>query len=180
MSHVESNVHSVPLPSQSSLADLYPTASLADSYIVRLPTGIVEDPESLARHVFENPEPWIDNLLVARDTLMSLFGVKSAAAMREAGDERIGMFKVYSKSADEIVLGEDDKHLDFRISVLRQMRAISTGEAPYLVVTTVVHAHNMLGKLYLLAATPAHKLIVPSMMQRASDAGWPLPQQAAV
>jgi hypothetical protein len=71
-------------------------------------------------------------------------------------------------------LGEDDKHLDFRISVLRQMRTISSGPAPYLIVSTVVRCHNGLGRLYLAAVGPIHRVIFPAMLRRAASAGWPI------
>jgi hypothetical protein len=32
--------------------------------------------------------------------------------------ERAGLFKVFDKTSNEIVLGENDKHLSFRVSFL--------------------------------------------------------------
>jgi hypothetical protein len=172
------SVHTAALPAEASIFGLCKSADLADAYIVRMPDDADDDPERLARHVFEQPAPWIDTLMGLRDTLVAGLGIKTASQMHGASEsgprERIGMFKIYSKSADEIVLGEDDKHLDFRISVLRQMRTISSGPAPYLIVSTVVHCHNGLGRLYLKAVGPVHRVIFPAMLRRAAGAGWPL------
>ena len=178
MPNNQSSVHSAALPEEASIFGLYRSTDLADAYIVRMPDDATGDPERLARHVFEQPATWIDTLMGLRDTLVAGLGIKTASGMRAESDaaahERIGMFRIYAKSANEIVLGEDDKHLDFRISVLRQMRTISSGPAPYLIVSTVVSCHNVLGRLYLNAVGPVHRVIFPAMLRRAADAGWPL------
>jgi len=111
-----------------------------------------------------------------RDTLVAGFGLKTAKHLTSLGSEakgnRVGLFKIYSTSATEIVLGEDDKHLDFRVSVL------CSGEAPMaskrqLVVSTVVHCHNRLGRIYILLIAPFHRLVVQSSLRRAARIGWP-------
>jgi hypothetical protein len=57
-----------------------------------------------------------------RDLLITGFGLKTSAQLArvEPGSKvrRIGIFRIYSTSRHEIVLGEDDRHLDFRLSVL--------------------------------------------------------------
>jgi len=85
--------------------------------------------------------------------------------------ERIYIFRVYKIARDEAILGEDDKHLDFRISVQRRSGDI--------VVTKVVHCHNLLGRLYLALITPFHRLVVKSMLRRAARRGWPRLTSAA-
>jgi hypothetical protein len=69
-------------------------------------------------------------------------------------------------------LGEDDKHLDFRMSVLR-----SPGFSPtlggQLTVSTVVHCHNRLGRAYILVIAPFHRLVVKASLRRAAHIGWP-------
>ena len=65
-----------------------------------------------------------------------------------------------SRSADEIVLGVDDRHLDFRASVLLR-RADNS-----LAITTAVRCHNLLGRLYLAAILPFHILIAADVLRR--------------
>lgn len=72
---------------------------------------------------------------------------------------RVGVFKVYSTNQTEIVLGEDDKHLDFRISVLCSGEAESEGRRQ-LVVSTVAQCHNRLGRVYIFVIAPFHRLVV--------------------
>ena len=108
------------------------------------------------------------------------FGQLKSPAPKSRND-RISIFKIYEKGTHEILLGEDDKHLDFRVSVLHQTRTVSAESAPYLVVSTVVHCHNRLGRIYIRLIAPFHRLIVQSNMRRAARAGWPVlsrPRQA--
>ena len=86
--------------------------------------------------------------------------------------DRIGIFKVYSKSETEIVLGEDDKHLDFRLSVLRTP-GLSPSLGGQLTVSTVVHCNNLLGRAYLLVIAPFHRQVVTASLHRAAHIGWP-------
>src|SRR3979411_3297606 len=56
-----------------------------------------------------------------RDAVMATVGVKSSRAIGAAAAARgsvIGYFPLLSKSAGELVVGEDDRHLDFRAANL--------------------------------------------------------------
>ena len=61
------------------------------------------------------------------------------------------------------MLGFDDRHLDFRI-VVESDRL--TDERTSVRVMTLVKRHNRLGRFYLAAIMPFHKLIVASTMTR--------------
>ena len=37
----------------------------------------------------------------------------------KSGEQQVGIFKVQQRHANEIIIGEDDSHLNFRITVLR-------------------------------------------------------------
>jgi len=69
-------------------------------------------------------------------------------------------------------LGEDDKHLDFRLSVLRSPD-LSPTLGGQLTVSTVVHCHNLLGRAYILVIAPFHRLVVKASLRRAARIGWP-------
>jgi hypothetical protein len=77
----------------------------------------------------------------------------------------IGFFPVLSKSAGEMVMGGDDRHLDFRVAVL--VRADAPGGRE-LVVVTVVHCHNRLGRTYLAVIAPFHRTILRANLERAA------------
>ncbi|MGJ7494701.1 DUF2867 domain-containing protein [Variovorax sp. RT4R15] len=136
--------HAVALPTGVRVARLYPGASLADAFAIDLPPGTTHDVLALARCALERPAPWVDRLMAVRDAIVSLFGLKTARALRAdngaASPPRVGIFRIYETLPDEVVLGEDDRHLDFRVSVQR-----SAGQ---LTAVTVVHCHNLLGRTH--------------------------------
>jgi hypothetical protein len=149
--------------------------NLADAYSILLPAGTSASPELLARFIFSQQAPWIGSLMRLRDVLVAGFGLKTAKHLTSLGPEakvnRVGIFKIYSTSATEIVLGEDDKHLDFRVSVLCSGETAANNRR--LTVSTVVHCHNRLGRAYILLIAPFHRLIVQSNLRRAARIGWP-------
>lgn len=170
------SVTPVPIPVESGIATAYASVNLADAYSIELPAGTSTDPELLARFIFSRQSIWVGALLTVRDALVAGFGLKTAKHLK-SGDvdgkvSRIGIFKIYSSSGTEIVLGEDDKHLDFRLSVLCSGQA-STKDGHRLILSTVVHCHNRLGRLYIYLIAPFHRVIVQASLRRAARAGWP-------
>ena len=169
-------VRPVALPAQSGIAHLYSSVNLADAFAVRLPLSASRDPDQLARFIFAHQPSWIGNLTRIRDAIVACFGLKTARHLATlAGDSangRVGIFKVYSTNATEVVLGEDDKHLDFRVSVLCSIEpAPESGRQ--LTLSTVVHCHNLLGRAYILVIAPFHRMVVKASLRRAASVGWP-------
>ena len=169
-------VEPVALPAQSPVSTAYESTNLADAYAVRLPFGTSDDPAVLWRFVMSQQPSWIGWLTSVRDAVAGCLGLKTAKQLAALSDEgqgdRIAFFKVYGKSDSEIILGEDDKHLDFRLSVLRSP-ALSPTLGAQLTVSTVVHCHNLLGRAYLWVIAPFHRLVVKASLRRAARAGWP-------
>jgi hypothetical protein len=159
----------VTLPAQSGVLHTYPSVHLADAFAIRLPADASRDPEVLARFIVAHQPSWVDRLTHVRDALVACFGLKTAwhlaALAGTEKAERVGIFRIYSRSETEIVLGEDDRHLDFRVSVLRGPHDVT--------VTTVVHCHNLLGRTYLFVIAPFHRLVVKASLRRAASLGWP-------
>ncbi len=89
---------------------------------------------------------------------MTLFGVKASHALVAA--DHIAFFPVLSRSPDEITIGVDDRHLDFRGSVLLRR------PERLLVLTTAVRCHNLLGRAYLAVILPFHILVAQSLLRR--------------
>lgn len=169
-----SQVFKVGLPKTSRILAFCPKPYLADAYAIRLPHGTTRDVNVLACFIFSNQPPWIAQLLSIRDFIVSFFGLKTARHLRSLKDDRISIFKVYERHEDEMVLGEDDYHLDFRASVL--VRKAYTGDASVedvIVLSTVVNCHNLLGKAYITIIRPFHTLVVKSSLRRADRIGWP-------
>jgi len=170
------DVTCVDLPAESRVCRFYEATDLADAYAIRLPKNAVSDPELLARFVLTQQAPWVTALMRVRDTLVAGFGLKTSKQLHSVApgrDKRVGIFKIYETDAHEILLGEDDKHLDFRVSVLHQTRTVAAETTRHLTVSTVVHCHNRLGRAYIALIAPFHRVIVRSSLRRAARAGWP-------
>lgn len=169
-------VKQVALPSQSAVATAFKSGSLADAFSIQLPADASANPDVLARFIFSHQPSWIGALTKVRDAIVAGFGLKTAKHLAtlsgDAAASRISIFKVYSTSETEIVLGENDKHLDFRVSIL-----CTPGSPPnvgnQLTLSTVVHCHNRLGRAYLSVIAPFHRQVVKASLRRAANVGWP-------
>lgn len=173
MTRIPTHVASVPLPADSAVAGLYSPPNFADAYAIALPAGASTDPERLARFVFSRHSPWAAALMRLRDALVAGLGLKTAHSLTKGTADptaRVGMFKIYSVAQNEIVMGEDDKHLDFRLSLLCPASSPSERRV---ILSTVVRCHNRLGRTYIRLIAPFHRVIVRSSLRRAARAGWP-------
>ena len=79
--------------------------------------------------------------------------------------DRLGIFEVMALLEHEVLLGADDRHLDFRVSVLRG----DDEEGPYVVISTVVRFHGAFGRIYFLAIEGIHPLVVKAMLRNALE-----------
>ena len=122
--------------------------------------------------VFGHTPLYAKLLLVARNAIAKLAGLdvpSVAAVMRPevrpayAVVDHIGPWPIFSIGENEIVAGRDNKHLDFRVSVLKQ---VDTAAAS-VTVSTICTVHNRAGKIYLFFIAPFHRFGVKSLIARA-------------
>ena len=66
------------------------------------------------------------------------------------------------QAADEVVMGFDDKHLDFRVVV----DVATSGGSRNVTATTLVKTHNLLGRTYLAVIMPFHRPVVRAMLRQ--------------
>ena len=156
-------------PPIDGVAELF-DADLAGAPLqCRRPRGVAKGIDSLARSTLGDPAPWIRLLLGLRDALVAGFRVKTTQEVRRAAiaddADRIDFFRIPARSDRELILGEDDRHLDFRLSLL--LRARPDGSGDELVATTVVRCHNALGRVYLALIRP----VPPSLRDQQSQPG---------
>jgi hypothetical protein len=111
------------------------------------------------------------SLLGVRDIAVWPFGLKRTIDLKVAKDDRLSIFRVFERHKDEIILGEDDTHLDFRVSVLVQ--PASEDRSQRLIITTLVFYNRLLGRAYLGLIAPFHRLVVRASLDRAQKLGWP-------
>ena len=160
------------IPQDSSLYTNRSEYSYADSY-----EGIINDKYSKVDIVavakaFLKPGPkWVDYLFALRNKIVSLFGLKTPNGSGKQDTykfepgERVGIFRVFSRTDSEIILGEDDKHLNFRVSLF--LNTPNTNQAAKgVTVTTIVVFNSWFGRLYFLPVKSFHKFIVRTSLKK--------------
>jgi hypothetical protein len=160
------------VPCSSALSrDLIESAYFQDSYrapLARPELGIVD----IYAAIFGHTPLLMKLLLVVRNVMVRPFGLKAPTYTEimhgsfktgHAVGETIGRWRIFFISDDEIIAGSDDKHQDFRVSVLR----LRSGDAASVVLTTVCTVHNLFGKCYLFFIAPFHRYGVRKLMSRA-------------
>ena len=152
-------VEKVEVPRDSLIAAV-PFSDYADAYRVKLDAERYPDVDSVARAFVETSPAWISALMRLRDALVGPFGLKRSVDAPTSPDF-IGFFRVLERNDREILAGEDDRHLDFRISFLYEPDG-------WLVVTTVVKFNNAFGRAYFVPVAPFHRRIVPAMLRAVS------------
>ncbi len=141
-------------------------AQFADSYVLQI-RGPSLDAEAATRHVMGRTPGWIAGLMSLRNALVKPLGLKAAPDKRLSDENSIGRFPLISRSPRRVVLGLDDRHLDFRILV----DVADLGDRTQSVTaSTVVRTHNLPGRVYLAIVKPFHRVIVPAMLTRAATA----------
>ncbi len=121
---------------------------------------------------------WIDVCMRLRNRVGRLVGLKDLGVLSDvasdkspesyAPGDRVGIFTLIENRFDEVLVGDRDRHLDVVLSVHRREHA--DGRGVDVTVTTVVHIHNRLGRLYMLPVRPMHRRIVPALLARFAEA----------
>ncbi|NIJ46059.1 hypothetical protein FHR24_002537 [Wenyingzhuangia heitensis] len=120
----------------------------------------------IANLIFNTMPVWIDFLFKIRNVLVSVVGLKTVQPIDYSVEYKIGgyigFFRIYELKATEIVLGVNDKHLNFRVVVGK-----TKSEFYNVKITTLVTYHNKFGMVYMNVIKPFHKLVVKHMVKQA-------------
>ena len=138
-------------------------ADFADAFRLVTRDATLDAPLAARRMVARMPA-WVRALMAVRDVAVAPLGLRTSCSLSAQPVARIGLFPVLSEASDRVVLGLDDRHLDFRLIV--DVAPVARGRAVTL--TTVVRTHNELGRAYLAAILPLHRVIVRTMLRRAA------------
>lgn len=163
------------LPANSILNQADIKYDYIDSYM----TSIIDNndrikPSDIGKAFFLSGPKWVDKLFALRNKIVAVFGLKTSNNIVnrrrfinnfkcEVG-EQVGLFKVFARTDKEVVLGEDDKHLNFRISLFLDDSVAANARKNLTIATTVIF-HNWFGRLYFIFVRPFHRLIVPTMLR---------------
>ena len=159
-------------PEGSQIAERLAGAYFYDTWSVK--SGEVE--RSALEHfiaALEKTPRWVDACMTLRNRAVSLVGLKDLGGLSglqanksvssyRPGD-RVGIFTLFENTFDEVLMGDKDKHLNVVLSVHR--RPLPASNEVLVTVTTVVHVHNTLGRLYMLPVKPMHRRIAPAVLR---------------
>src|SRR5262245_30445602 len=138
------------VPVEPTTLALLPGTQMGDAYRL-IVDDLAVDATTAATRIFSRAPTWIRGLMALRNRLVAPLGLKTSAPLQQDSPRRIGLFPVITAAPDRVLLGLDDKHLDFRIAVDvmplgRRQRQITT--------TPLVQTHNPLGRVYLAIVLP--------------------------
>lgn len=154
------------VPACSALSGEEESYHYCDTYALILQRTDVE-PWELVAAFFQAVPGWGDHLFALRNRLVGLLGLKTGSQHPHNLDppyhigQQISLFRIIALHENEVILGEDDRHLDFFVSLL----LVPAADGLQLSVTTLVRFNEWIGRIYFTAIQPFHRLIVPIMMR---------------
>ncbi|MGL4768254.1 MAG: DUF2867 domain-containing protein [Formosimonas sp.] len=118
-------------------------------------------------HTMAHTPRWIDGLMRVRNLIVKQLGLKDLGPLGHTNNgkpaahyrvgERLGIFTLFYIAHNEVILTDEDTHLTVKISLYATPNELR--------ITSVVHTHNWLGRVYLWVIIPFHKLIVKRMLR---------------
>jgi Protein of unknown function (DUF2867) len=166
-------IKQIPVPENSRIHPSLTGSDFADCYQLAVSDASLTALGVYLKAVAQTPH-WVELLMRARNRIVGVFGLKDlgslggidkrkATADYTVGD-RVGIFTIHSLSDNEVIFADSDKHLDAKISVCKT----GAGQQCCVAISTVVHIHNALGRVYMFFVVPVHRIIVPAMLKRIS------------
>lgn len=155
---IQSNI----IPQESIIANHFDNIDYCDVFSTE--SYNKQSIETITEIIFNSPN-WVDSLLNIRDSIAGLFGLKTSKSLSNTKKTEVNkpkLFTVTAQNDNEIVMGENDKHLNFRVSVIRK----ESESKRIISVITLVHYNNIWGKLYFFFVKPFHKIIVKSSVNK--------------
>jgi len=159
-------VSAASLPKDSALWAHHAPGDFMDCYEATAVSTTMELEDAVRTAIAEMPA-WVSLLMDMRNRIVGPLGLKAGRhslqpesatgdevaleTPRDPAAERI-VFTVRERYEHEIILGEDDKHLDFRVTLYRE-------HGTYYVATWV-RPNAWYGWVYLYSILPFHKLIM--------------------
>ncbi len=141
------------IPPKSTVMNGFDSIDYYDTYLIKKKTS--KSAASISNELMRLPG-WVALLLRLRNSIVTIFGLKTD----RPNPERTSFFTMIENNENEIVMGEDDKHLNFRASVMKDPTENT------ITLTTVVHFNNRWGRVYFFPVKPFHKIIMRTLLNR--------------
>ena len=161
--------YQLPLPKNSLIEKALPRIDYQDTFAMETDHPIPV--EKLPILFFKSFPKWFMLLMGIREVFGKFVGLKTAHGMDvkkqlqefkgEVG-ESIALFHVLGRSNKELMMGENDSHLDFRLSFFSRPK----GSKTEIIMTTTVLFNNWKGRAYFVPVKPFHRAIMPILLKR--------------
>jgi hypothetical protein len=159
------------LPDQTLIAVALTRVDYADNYTAGFDSARVLAPIDAARAFFRSFPPWVMFLLRIRNVIASLFRLKTGDGAAVEDDlarftgergQSVAGFEVFGSSPAELLMGADDRHLDFRLSFFLER----SGDRYTISAATTVRFNGRSGRVYFFFVGPFHRIIMPAIIRR--------------
>lgn len=154
-------------PTTEGIKNALPAIDFLDTFST---TNHQDDIGVIANLVFGTMPKWVVALLKLRNTIVKAFGLQTEKPKDFNSNFKvggyIGFFKIFSIQQNEIMMGADDKHLNFRVSIY------NSHESEFNIkVTTLVQYNNRFGRIYMTLVKPFHHLVLKRIVRQAYKPG---------
>jgi hypothetical protein len=134
----------------------------------------VPKPKDCMIAFFKAFSPFFTKLLLSREKIAKELGLKTATKLTQAEREAylnefegnigdsIAIFDVLDKNDIELLTGQTDKHLDFKLSFI----SYEEENDKIIELATVVRIHNTLGKIYFFFVKPFHRYFMKRIFKK--------------
>ena len=142
---------------------ILPKIDFADTFSTTNHTHTIAEITNL---IFNTTPSWVKALFTIRNRIVGLFGLTTKPPADYNTEYRvggyIGFFKIYALANNQVILGANDTHLNFRAVVKNSDQTFGN-----IKVITLVEYNNKKGKIYMQLIKPFHKLVVKRMVKNA-------------
>ena len=152
------------LPVGTSITKNLSNVDYYDSYMIMVENN--ESIERISEKILSLPRWVIVALRMRYYLLVKPFGLNTGRFNDVEKDSKNNFVPVpiIDKNENEIVMGADDKHLYYRISIMKK----KVEEITEIYLSTIAKFHNIFGKIYFVPVKIGHKLVVRSILKRMS------------
>ncbi|MDB5012926.1 MAG: hypothetical protein JWQ25_1128 [Daejeonella sp.] len=169
---MNSRISACSLPDKSFIQSSFTVIDYRDAYTAEFLFPADLSIDECVQAFFNSAPKWVTGLMNFRNKMVKSLGLKTSGIFDKEEQKAnfkvevgngLGLFKILKKSPKEVMMGEDDKHLNFRVSLL--LTKEDSFNNYRLTLSTAVKMNNLFGKMYFLPVKPIHKLIVPVMLR---------------
>jgi len=141
------------IPEKSLILNGFGKVDYYDTYQIQKNTEL--NAEEISKEIMKLPR-WATALFKLRNLIVGIFGLKTD----KKNKEQETFFTLIEKNENEIVAGEVDKHLNFRVSIMKNETENTIS------LTTAVHFNNVWGRIYFFPVKPFHKIITKTLLRK--------------